>query len=147
MQYWRAQTKDQLENCFKHLRDSMPESGWRIEWKPWRDIRSLSQNAFQHVIYAEISQYLIGKGRTDCDEQWVKKMLKNRFIGWVDEEFTDVVTGQKTIRSVLKSTKKLDVGEATHYIDQILAWAADIGCWIQIPAHSEYAKYKESQDL
>jgi len=144
-QHWRAQTREQLQQCFRFLAQSMPEKGWRIEWKPWRDVRSLSQNAFQHVIYEEISQYLISRGRKDCSPEWVKDMLKNKFLGWVDKEFVDIKTGEITIHQVLRSTKGLDIGEANHYIDQILAWSADIGCDIKIPTMCDYRHYKEAQ--
>lgn len=144
-QYWKAQTKEQLESCFKFLLAGLPEAGWRITWKVWRDTRSLSQNAFQHAIYQEISQYLISRGRTDCNEDWVKDMLKNQFLGWEDREFVDLKTGEVTVRQCLRQTSKLDTGEAVHYTDQILAWAADIGCQIKIPSMCDYRTYKEAQ--
>jgi hypothetical protein len=144
-QYWKAQTIDQLEQCFNFLRASFPKAGFRIEWKQWRDTRSLSQNAFQHVIYAEISAYLISRGRTDCNELWVKDMLKNQFLGWEEKEFVNIKTGEITVREVLRSTAGLDTGDAVHYTDQILAWAADIGCQIKIPTMCDYRHYKEVQ--
>lgn len=144
-QYWQAKTTDQLESCFRFLRQSMPEQGLRITWEPWRDKRSLSQNAFQHVIYDEISRYLISRGRIDCSPKWVKKMLKNKFLGWEDQEFVDIETGEVTTRQCLRSTSKLDMGEAVHYTDQILMWASDIGCEIKIQTMCDYRKYKEAQ--
>ncbi len=144
-QYWRAQTPEQLQQCFKFLSQSMPARGLRITWEEWRDRRSLGQNAFQHKIYAEISQYLISRGRTDCSETWVKDMLKNKFLGWEDREFVDIKTGEVTVRQCLRETSKLDTGEAVHYTDQILAWAGEIGCEIKIPTMCDYRKYKEMQ--
>lgn len=143
---WRCQTLEQLENCFKFLRVAMPENGWRVEFKPWRDARSLSQNAFQHVIYEDISRYLVSKGRTDCTPEWVKDAVKNKFLGWVDKEFVDITTGQRTMRQVLRATSDLDVGESIHYTDQLLEWASSIGCEIKIPAKCEYRDYKEVQN-
>ncbi len=146
-QSWRAQSPEQLRQFVNFMATQpIPENGWRIDYKPWRAARSLSQNAFQHVIYAEVSRYLISRGRTDCDEQWVKDMLKNKYLGWVDREFVDVVTGEVTKHECLRETSKLDVGEAVHYTDQILMWCADIGCEIKIPTMCDYRLYKESQD-
>lgn len=145
--YWRCQTQEQLKNCYNFLSASFPKSGWRIEFKEWRDARTLSQNAFQHVIYEEIGAYLIRRGRPDCNKRWVKKAVKNKFLGWVDEEYVDILTGEKTIRQVLRSTADLDSGEACHYIDQLLEWASSIGLEIQIPAKCEYRDYKEAQNV
>lgn len=108
--------------------------------------RSLSQNALQHCIYAELSRYLISKGRTDCTAAWIKQMLKNKFLGWVTEEFTDITTGEKFTKDVLRHTADLTKGESCHYTTQIIEWSESIGCSIKIPADSEYMKYLEQQN-
>lgn len=108
--------------------------------------RSLSQNALQHCIYAELSRYLIAKGRADCTAKWIKQMLKNKFLGWVSESFTDISTGEKFTKEVLRHTADLDKGEAGHYTTQIIEWAESIGCQIKIPANSEYMKFLEAQN-
>lgn len=100
--------------------------------------RSLSQNALQHCIYAELSVYLVSKGRKDCTPKWVKEMLKNKFLGWTQKAFTDVLTGEVVQRDVLRKTSSLDKGEATIYTTQILEWADSIGCQIKIPAQCDY---------
>jgi hypothetical protein len=144
-EFWKVTRGDSLSSLCNFLQSNMPESGWRVTYKPWKESRSLSMNAFQHVIYAEISTYLIGRGKANCSEEWVKDMLKNRFLGWVDQEFTDVVTGEKSTRQVLRQTSKLDQGEAGFYTEQIIEWAASIGCVIKIPAKCEYSEYHEAQ--
>lgn len=110
--------------------------------------RSLSQNALQHSIYAEISKYLKLKGEKYeyCSDKWVKAMLKNQFLGWELREFTDLVTGEVTTREELRETSKLDKGEACHYTTQILAWADSIGCQIKIPAKCEYRDVMDEQN-
>lgn len=107
--------------------------------------RSLSQNALQHVVYAEISEYLISKGRTDWTPEFVKEQLKNKFLGWEDKEFVDVVTGQKTVKSVLVKTATLDKGDAYQFTTEILAWAESIGCYIKIPENCEYMELTREQ--
>lgn len=108
--------------------------------------RSLSQNALQHSIYGEISRYLISKDRKDCNPEWVKKMLKNKYLGWTQEAFTDVLTGEVTHREVLRSSSSLEVGEATIYTTQILEFADSIGCEIKIPAKCDYRDMMEIQN-
>lgn len=111
---------------------------YRVVVSEWREKRSLSQNALQHVIYTEISEYLVSKGRKHCVPVWVKDALKNQFLGWESVEFTDLNTGEITKREVLRPTKDLDVGESCNYTTQILGWAQSIGCNIKIPAKCEY---------
>lgn len=122
------------------------KKAYRVNVVEWREKRSLSQNAFQHVIYQNVSKYLISKGRTDWNEAKVKRELKNKFLGWELVEFTDVVTGEITTHEQLKETSKLDVGESCHYTTQILDWAESIGCSVNIPENSEYAKLMRSQN-
>ena len=108
--------------------------------------RSISQNALSHSIYSEVSKYLISKGRTDCSPDWIKKMLKNKLLGWDVETFTDILTGAKTQREVLRHTSQLTKGEMMDYLTQIIEWAESIGCEIRIPVNSEYMKLMESQN-
>ncbi|AUR84946.1 hypothetical protein NVP1064O_48 [Vibrio phage 1.064.O._10N.261.52.E2] len=107
--------------------------------------RSLSQNAFQHVIYGEISKYLVSKGRNDWTPAYTKENLKNNFLGWEEKEYIDVKTGVKSYRSVLRSTSKLDKGESYLFTTAILEWSESIGCKIRIPEDSEYMKLKRTQ--
>lgn len=37
---------------------------FRLILKPWREKRSLSQNSLSHMWYAEISEYLIRRGKS-----------------------------------------------------------------------------------
>lgn len=117
----------------------------RISIKQWTEKRSLSQNALQHVIYKDISVYLVDHGR-DWSEEKVKKALKFKFLGEYVEEITDVVTGKVYKRKELRSTAKLDKGEAYHYTTQIIDWAESIGCQIKIPANCEYRDLMEEQN-
>ena len=113
---------------------------------PWKDKRSIDQNSFQHAIYADISKYLITNGRTDWTPDKVKESLKNKFLGWVTKEFTDIVSGEKTDERVLRSSAALDKGEACHYITQIIEWASSIGCEVWIPAKCEYRDMLDKQN-
>ncbi len=119
---------------------------YRVSICEWREKRSLSQNAFQHVCYQEISKYLVSKGRTDWTPEVVKLNLKNKFLGWQTVDLVDVETGEVAQKDMIRSTAKLDVGESCHYTTQILAWASDIGCLIKVPENSDYFKYLQEQE-
>jgi len=119
---------------------------YRVTVVGWRETRSLSQNAFQHVIYDDISKYLISKGRKDWGPKFTKKNMKNNFLGWELTEYTDVKTGEVTTREELISTSGLDVGVACDYITKLLDFAQSIGCDIKIPAHCDYRDYLNKQD-
>ncbi len=136
----------QIDQFSNFLKMSIPKEGWRVTFAPWKEKRSLDQNAFQHVIYGELSTYLITKGRTDCTPDWVRNALKNKFLGWEPREFTDIVTGEKRGREVLRSTAALDKGEACHYITQIIEWASSIGYEVKIPAKCEYRDMLNKQN-
>tara|TARA_R110002020_G_scaffold248376_1_gene462364 strand:- start:3543 stop:3983 length:441 start_codon:yes stop_codon:yes gene_type:complete len=119
---------------------------WRITVVQWREKRSLSQNAFQHVIYKEISAYLIGKGRTEWTEKKTKFEMKNNFLGWEVTECTNVHTGEVTTKETLIETSGLDIGVSGDYTTKLLDFAQNIGCTIKIPAKCDYRDYLNVQD-
>lgn len=118
----------------------------KVDVKVYREGRSLSQNAFQHVMYQEISKYLVKNGRKDWTPDVVKQNLKNKFLGWEDVEFIDVETGEVKVRQVLKGSAKLDKGDAYQYTTQILNWCEEIGLTIKIPVTSEHHKQMAEQN-
>ncbi|MDK1233945.1 hypothetical protein QMW78_22580, partial [Cronobacter turicensis] len=48
---------------------------FRLIVKPWRESRSLSQNALAHMWFNEISAYLIKRGKSFATPEWVKDAL------------------------------------------------------------------------
>ena len=123
-----------------------PNKAWRITVKGWRESRSLSMNALQHVVYGEISKYLISKGRVDWCENKTKREMKNSFLGWITEEYTDLKTGEVTVKEVLRSTSGLDQGDGCQYTTQVLDFAQTIGCEIKIPSKCDYRELMERQN-
>ncbi|MCM8847918.1 DNA base-flipping protein YbcN, partial [Escherichia coli] len=69
---------------------------FRMVLKPWREKRSLSQNALSHMWYSEISEYLISRGKTFATPAWVKDALKHTYLGYETKDLVDVVTGDIT---------------------------------------------------
>lgn len=140
-------SKEQLVAVFGYIKEAVLNGDpISLQVKPYKKTRSLSQNAFQHVIYGEVSKYLIRHGRKEWNPEFVKKQLKNKFLGWVQTEFVDVLSGEVSIKEELKSTADLDTGESYHYTTQILEWASSIGCYINVPADCEYRTIQEHQN-
>ncbi len=124
------------------------ESGecYRLIIKPWRDKRSLSQNALSHMWYAELSAYLIKRGKLFASPEWVKDAMKHTYLGYEEREMVDVVTGEKTSIRSLKHTADLDNGEMHFFLTQVEGWALNIGCSLTVPDDSEYRKLKDTQN-
>ena len=69
---------------------------FRLQVKPWREKRSLSQNALSHMWYTEISEYLIARGKTFATPEWVKDAMKHTYLGYESKDRVDVVSGEVT---------------------------------------------------
>lgn len=119
---------------------------FRLQVKPWREKRSLSQNALSHMWYTEISDYLIKSGRTDATPAWVKRNLKKTYLGYEEVEYTDFVTGIKTIELELRHTSDLDTGDMHHFMCQVEGWCAQFGLVLTIPKSSEFQVLRDKQE-
>lgn len=119
---------------------------FRLQVKPWREKRSLSQNALSHRWYTEISEYLIKSGRTDATPAWVKRNLKKTYLGYEEVEYTDFVTGIKTIELELRHTSDLDTGDMHHFMCQVEGWCAQFGLVLTIPQSSEFQVLRDKQE-
>tara|TARA_R100000951_G_scaffold105730_1_gene99703 strand:- start:950 stop:1393 length:444 start_codon:yes stop_codon:yes gene_type:complete len=140
-QFWlikdRRQVKERVA-FFQRWLETEWDFSRPIYWEPkvYRDKRTKSQNALSHAWYRELAEQFTAKGH-QIDEQEMKKILKNRFLG-----VEDVVIQNTVIPGQLKETSKLAPGEMMFYLDQVWHWAADLGITLQIPADSEYMKLK-----
>lgn len=119
---------------------------YRLKIEPYREKRTLSQNALAHCWFTELSKYLIKRGRSGCSPEWVKDALKATYLGFEETEFIDVITGQRTTRETLRKTSKLKTGEMFDFMTKVHAWALDIGCMLTTPEHSEFMQNKQKQD-
>lgn len=130
----------------KHLFD-LVSSGkrWRIKITEWRDQRSIPQNSLQHMWYAEISAYLIKRGKPFASPEWVKDAMKHTFLGYESREMINVKSGERTQNQTLRHTAELDTGDMHHYLTQVEAWAMNIGCRLTVPADSEYNQLRQKQ--
>lgn len=119
---------------------------YRVIVREWKEKRSLSQNDLSHMWYGEISSQLIKSGRNYCTPEWVKRNLKKTYLGYVEVEYTDFVTGEIETRHELRHTADLDVGEMHYYLQQIEAWCGQMSIEITIPDSSEYRQLQKRQE-
>lgn len=98
------------------------EKGKVVDMTEKRKKRTLSQNAYMHVIF---KLYGLEFGYT---EKEAKDVLK--------DESGDIFQYEKNGREFLRSTKDLSKDEAQLFIDWVLTFAAMQGCYI--PSSEEY---------
>lgn len=101
--------------------------------------RSLSQNALMWMWLTEIAQQTKQKGYGDYSSEDMHIYFKDKFC--VDKSLT---IGKTTIQ--VKSTKKLDKGEMTFYMNQIHQWSINAGFRLSMPEDSEYYQAMQQQN-
>lgn len=119
---------------------------FRLILKPWREKRSLSQNALSHMWYTEISDYLITRGKTFATPEWVKDAMKHTYLGYESKDRVDVVSGEVTTVQSLRHTSDLETGEMYIFLCKVEAWAMNIGCHLTIPQSCEYQQLRDKQE-
>ncbi|CDM88201.1 YbcN family protein [Xenorhabdus bovienii] len=117
----------------------------RIIIKPWKNTRSLSQNATAHMWFGEISRFLKSNGAKFSPDE-VKEMMKHTFLGYEVVERVDARTQEPERVRTLRQTSKLDTGEMFRFMEQVEQWAAGMGYFVTIPDDSEYMKLKRRQE-
>lgn len=128
------------------LLHSNPNKLYRVNVVEWREKRTLSQNSLFHLWMSTLSKSLIDKGRSDATPEFCKDLMKHTFLGYKRVERVNAVTGEKQTIDSLKHTSKTDVGEMTYFMDQVYAWCADKGIFLEIPEDSEYNKLRLEQE-
>ena len=112
---------------------------YRLGVKEWKETRSLSQNSMYWAWLGEINK----QAPLQCDskisgpEMW-HEVFKKYYCP------AKVVKSTKATLEV-KSTKALDVGEMTFYLNKIENWCIDRGIKLSVPSGSEYEKLMERQ--
>ena len=119
---------------------------FHLQVKPWREKRSLSQNALSHMWYTEISEYLINSGRTDATPEWVKRNLKKTYLGCEEVTYSDFITGEKTTTWEPRHTSDLDTGEMHIFLTKVETWCAQFGLALTIPHGCEYQQLQQKQE-
>jgi hypothetical protein len=114
-------------------------SDYRLTVKQWKETRSLSQNALYWKWLADIDKQspLMCESKISGSEMW-HEVFKHYFCPM------KTVANKKAALNI-KSTKMLDVGEMTFYLNKIENWCFDRGIKLSIPVDSEYSKLMERQ--
>lgn len=137
-----------LKAVVQLLNDELQWGGTlRLRVEPWREKRTLSQNAMFHAWMRELSRFLIKHGRSNCSPEWCKDAMKFTFLGFEETTFTDVETGAQIVRETLRHTSKLKTGEMFHFMTKVQAWCLDIGCFLKVPVTSEFFELKTKQEV
>ncbi|HDN2618829.1 TPA: hypothetical protein ACTY1O_001284 [Enterobacter hormaechei] len=111
----------------------MLESGdcYRLIIKPWKDKRSLSQNALLWMWNGDVASAVNHHSASKLTEEDLHEFLKDMFC---PAKPVTVLGDTKMV----KSTKLLDTEEMTFYLLRIEVWCAERGIKLRIPANSEY---------
>ncbi|KLU14710.1 MULTISPECIES: YbcN family protein [Xenorhabdus] len=134
------------ELAWKHLKEVLATNQpHRITIKPWKNTRTLSQNATLHMWFGEISYFLKSNGAKFSPDE-VKEMMKHTFLGYEVVERIDARTQEVERVRTLRQTSRLDTGEMFRFMERVEQWAVGIGCFVTVPDDSEYMKLKQEQN-
>ena len=112
----------------------------RVTIKEWKESRSLSQNNLYWKWLAEIDN----QAPLQCDS----KIKGSELWHEVFKKYYCPVKQIKNSKATMsiQSTKMLDVGEMTFYLNKIESWCFDRGIRLTIPIDSEYSKLMDYQN-
>lgn len=113
---------------------------YRVSVVEWRERRSLSQNSLYWVWLDEINKQ--NPLKVDGAEMSGAELWHEVFKKYYCQVKT-ITNGSTSLE--VKSTKLLDVGEMTFYLNKIESWCMDRGIRLSIPETSEYYKLMQSQ--
>lgn len=136
----KRESEDRLPFLLKRIEAWDYSAPLVVKLEPYKDPRSLSQNALFHVWCAELSKAFIKKVPTATKEN-MKMMMKQRFLGTYD-----IQVGKTVIEGQVKSSSKLTKGEMVHFMDNVYHWARDNGVLLKVPHDSEYARLQNQQE-
>lgn len=118
-----------------------PDKVYRVSIKEWRERRSLDQNSLYWKWLSEIdkqSHLKVDSGNIKGSELW-HEVFKKYYC-----PVKNITNGENSLP--VKSTKMLDVGEMTYYLNKIENWCIDRGIILTIPDSSEYSQLMRRMD-
>lgn len=144
MDFWKIDNKRQLDDRIENLRAYLRDKwDWSkpVVLKPeeYQSPRSLDQNALFHVWIREMVKHF-KRARPELTEEEMKAIVKYRFLGT-----ESIKAGKIMIDNQLRSTTKLRRGEMYQFMEQVYAWALDLGCQLSTPADSEFMGLRKTQ--
>lgn len=112
---------------------------YRVSIVEWKEKRSLSQNALLWKWNGEIAAQLTRTGKGKFNQDDIHEYLKDLYCP------PKPISVMGETRYV-KSTKLLDTGDMTRYLEQIDMWAHQRGLRLTIPPRCEYRQLMEAQN-
>ncbi|WP_024873132.1 recombination protein NinB [Tolumonas lignilytica] len=140
------QSRNDLPCAYNAMARLSIDGPHEVSIKPVKKTRTLNQNAVFHMWMNELSAFLIAAGRKFATPEWSKDAMKHSFLGYIETDRVDVVTGAVMTVRELQHTSRLNTGAMYHFMEQVEAWCASIGCLLTIPNNSEYMKLKMEQN-
>jgi hypothetical protein len=110
-----------------------------VKLTPYKNPRTLSQNAMFHAWCRQLSKWVIDRDPSYTPDN-VKLLLKQKFLGT-----ENIKVGKTVIENQLRHTSSLDTGEMHHFMTEVYHWAFDLGCALEIDPQSEYRKLQQQQ--
>jgi hypothetical protein len=108
---------------------------YRVNIVGWREKRSNDQNSLYWKWLGEIAQQAL---HISNDSEIWHEIFKKFYC-------PEKVVGPESNPIIIKSTKKLDVGEMCFYLNRIENYCIDRGYLITIPLESEYRELTDRQ--
>lgn len=99
----------------------------------------MGQLALVHVWIRHITLHMNKLPGNDYEDEAIKTYLKRRF--GTKTTFREPLTGE--LMPALKSYSRYEKGEMTHHMNQVAAFAAEIGC--NLPVWGEYEELARRQ--
>jgi len=129
-----------LESVKSYLNSNGVDNPIKIQLKPYKLQRSLSQNSLFHNWVRELVDYFCSNDYPITFKD-MKLILKNKFLGT-----EDVVIHNTVIEGQVRSTSELDVGEFQKFLEEVQAWSYDMGAILSNPEDSEFAVNRRSSE-
>ena len=117
---------------------SSPNIAYRVSIKQRKEKRSLSQNSLYWKWLGEVAK----QQNVSKDPEIWHEIFKKYYC---PEKLIEIpIVGIEPLR--VKSTKKLDIGEMTFYLNRIENFCIDRGIRLTIPESSEYRQLMDRQN-
>lgn len=143
--FWLVRSQEEIDSRVESFRKFLQES-WNSKnpvcWtlKPYRDPRSLNQNALYWKWMGEFAQVWTARG-TPMTKDDAHLICKYKILGT-----KDIVVNTTKITGQLISTKDLDKGEMNDYMTKVQVWCIDQNISLTAPEDSEYAELLKQMD-
>lgn len=132
----------QQVNIFNEFNKDCIEKGLLVESKVKREKRSLSQNAYLHVLLNIITMHT-GEDSERVKQVYYKQYANNESIFWI-KKIADKITGE--IYTVIRSSTDLDSKEMSESIENLKAWTS-FNIDLILPEADNYLAINEARAL